>query len=730
MLRQRVRTFATRTLRQDVTEYIRYTSRLAMTQPFTPSDDEQCLYEGVSEFVQRDELYSLPARQRHLTALILRKLLASSTDAIAATLRGLRARLEAIAQDRMAEYDTDDSFNLLDLADGLDDAEVLLDEMLGERAEFDDESEESDDGDARVDLVRLRRELDDLDGLIKLADLIEEDAKAPALLSAIDVGFEKMGALGANRKALIFTESRRTQAYLKDYFEANGYAGQVVLFNGSNTGPDAKAVYERWIADAKQSGRKLSSRAIDVRTALIEHFRDGASIMIATEAAAEGVNLQFCSLVVNYDLPWNPQRVEQRIGRCHRYGQMHDVVVVNFLNERNDADKRVLELLDQKFRLFSGVFGASDEVLGTVESGVDFEQRILSIYQQCRTPDEIENAFDALKREMDDRIQERMATTRQQLFEHFDEDVHERLRLRLADTQVQLDQFGRRLWDLTRFALGDRATFDSIAFSFTVHSTPTAAAPAGLYHLVSKAAPNAARGELYRLSHPLGEHVIETSKAVPTGTGRLTFDMTGHAGRVSVVEELVGRTGVVTLDRLVVESFEREEYLLFSARLDDGSVVPSETVEKMFALSATFDGERMPDAGQTEGLELEADRRAAATMAASLEMNSEHFRVARDRLEGWAEDLVFSAEKALTDTKQQIKVLRREARTAHTLAEQKEIHDRLKRLERQQRKQRQEIFDVEDEIADRRDELIGALEKRMSQTSSRECLFTVGFVVA
>jgi hypothetical protein len=71
--------------------------------------------------------------------------------------------------------------------------------------------------------------------------------------------------------------------------------------------------------------------------ALVDYFRESADIMIATEAAAEGLNLQFCSLVINYDLPWNPQRIEQRIGRCHRYGQKYDVVVVNFVNIRNHA---------------------------------------------------------------------------------------------------------------------------------------------------------------------------------------------------------------------------------------------------------------------------------------------------------------------------------------------------------------------------------------------------------
>jgi superfamily II DNA/RNA helicase len=81
--------------------------------------------------------------------------------------------------------------------------------------------------------------------------------------------------------------------------------------------------------------RVTGSRTADTRAAIVDYFRDKAKIMIATEAAAEGINLQFCSLVVNYDLPWNPQRIEQRIGRCHRYGQQYDVVVVNFLNRNN-----------------------------------------------------------------------------------------------------------------------------------------------------------------------------------------------------------------------------------------------------------------------------------------------------------------------------------------------------------------------------------------------------------
>ena len=165
--------------------------------------------------------------------------------------------------------------------------------------------------------------------------------------------------MGAPQKALIFTESRRTQQYIFELLEKNGYAEKVVLFNGTNTDEKSKEIYNAWLEKHKGTSRVTGSKTADKRLALVDYFRDNAEIMIATEAAAEGINLQFCSLVVNYDLPWNPQRVEQRIGRCHRYGQKYDVVVVNFINKANHADQRVYELLDQKFNLFKGVFGVN-----------------------------------------------------------------------------------------------------------------------------------------------------------------------------------------------------------------------------------------------------------------------------------------------------------------------------------------------------------------------------------
>ena len=731
-LRQRLSGFCKRTLRNQVTEYIRYTERRTITRPFRPTDDEHGLYEAVSAFLQREDSYALPQRQRHLTALILRKLLASSSQAIAATLDTLRVRLETLRDER-AQSDPEFAEQLIESEEIEDD---LLDEILGE----DEQDAEAETPPATVDRKRLREEIDILQRLATWARGIGVDTKTQTLLKALEIGFEQMATTGAGRKALIFTESRRTQEYLKVFLETHGYQGQVVLFNGTNGGPEATAIYERWVEQNRATGRASGSRPIDVRTALIEHFRDEATILVATEAAAEGVNLQFCSLVVNYDLPWNPQRIEQRIGRCHRYGQKHDVVVINFLNERNEADRRVLELLTEKFSLFSGVFGASDEVLGSIESGVDFEQRILAIYQQCRTPEEIDAAFRALQAEMDEQIRSRLDDTRRKLFEHFDEDVHQRLRLQLVNAQAQLDRVGKRFWSLTRFMLADRARFDDAALAFDLDQPPRADIPKGRYHLISKSHPRAGEDSsadanlfLYRLSHPLGEHVVDNAKALPTPPVRIVFDVTNHPTRLHVVEELRGKGGYLTLTRLTIDSYEREEYLLFSGFDEVGESLDQETMEKLFACA----GQVTPDGSEgtipgavAQRLAPEAERHAQATVSRSLEQNSAHFNEAREKLERWADDMVLSAERALHDTKDQIKALRRQARQAVTLAEQHEIQEKIQRLERQQRRQRQEIFKVEDEIMEKRDQLVDQLEKRLAQRTEAEALFTIRWAVA
>lgn len=723
-LRERLQAFCKRTLRCQVNEYIQYTERKLITQPFCPTEDEQNLYEGISDYLQRDDNYALPSGQRHLIVLLVRKVLASSSQAVAGTLEIMRKRLLRIREDAEAQQNALEQF----LA-GEDLDEDLIDTLLTDEEDLVSGASLSvphhDENTEDIDLERLDSEIEELKNYIQWAQNIGIDTKSKALLTALKVGFDRMEQMGAESKAVIFTESRRTQTFLKDFLDNNGYEGRVLTFNGTNRESYNTDIYNKWLQDNKDTGRTSGSRVIDVRTAIIETFREKAQILIATEAAAEGVNLQFCSLVINFDLPWNPQRIEQRIGRCHRYGQKYDVVVINFLNERNEADQRVYELLDSKFKLFDGVFGASDEVLGAFDSGVDFERRVLEIYQQCRTRHEIQDAFETLQLELDNQIQSRIKNTQRLLLEHFDEDVHERLRVNLSGARERLDRIGIMFWSLTRFVLADKADFNDQDYSFYLHHPPAPSFRKGRYHMISKQKGDVAGEFLYRLSHPLGEFVISQATALESPRAEIAFNITDHPSRISVIEQLKNKSGWLHLRHLCIDSFEREEYLLFSAIDDHGKNIDQETCEKLFNCAGTVRYSAGIDTTSLSRLLAESDRHTQATLSKSMERNYRHFNEARDQLDKWAEDMELAAQKQLDDIKRQIRDLQRKSRQAPTLAEQHKCQEQIARLEKRKRRQRQKIFDTEDEIAERREQLISALEKRMQQKSKVTDLFSI-----
>ncbi|MEO8351248.1 MAG: DEAD/DEAH box helicase [Chthoniobacteraceae bacterium] len=305
-LKERLRPICQRTLRRQVLEYVKFTNRIPITQEFFPNDDEQRLYDLVSEYLQRPSLYALPSRQRKLMTLILRKLLASSTFAISGTLHGLAMRLQ-------------DSANEAEAVNAAP-AEVVQDfETFDEiEDEWEDDGEEGEDTETKEaaaytpeQIEEMKREVETLREFSDLAKSIVKNSKGEVLLMALQRGLDEARKRGSAEKAIIFTESRRTQEYLRSILEQTEFVGKVVLFNGTNTDPQSKEIHRLWLERHAGTDRVTGSPTADKRAALVDYFRDDAVIMIATEAAAEGINLQFCSLVVNYDLPWNPQRIEQ-----------------------------------------------------------------------------------------------------------------------------------------------------------------------------------------------------------------------------------------------------------------------------------------------------------------------------------------------------------------------------------------------------------------------------------
>jgi len=709
-LKDRLTPVVKRTLRKQVREYIRYTERIPITVQFEPTKEEQELYEQVSDYLQRDLLYALPFGQRHLITLVVRKLLASSTYAITATLEGLIRRLEKILNENKRIEISEE-----DLLSDLDHLDELLDEWDEDAIEV-----ASEDKLSLAELDAIKEELDELKKFRELSVSIVHNAKGEKLFTALEQGFLKLTEIGANKKAIIFTESRRTQEYLFKSLEENGYKGKVMLFNGTNNDERSKQIYKSYKAKHEGSDKLSGSKTADMRQALVDYFKGKAEIMIATEAAAEGINLQFCSMIVNYDLPWNPQRVEQRIGRCHRYGQLHDVVVVNFLNMGNAADRRVFELLDEKFNLFKGVFGASDDVLGALESGLDFEKKIAEIYATCRSTDDINNAFDGLQKEFEHVIEEKMKKAQSKLMENFDAEVIDKLRIRMKESKAMLTRFERWLWWITQAYLQKNASFDTTKLRFKLTSNPFSFnVKLGNYSLDKKDE----YAYRYRLNHPLANGILKHFCALELSSANLTFNLSSSKIKVAMLKDYVKSSGWLSLSSIEVNSFEVTDHLLLTAMTDDGRKLTQEQAARLFDLPSHID-EELPKLPEKElakvkeellqGLRLDLKNRDA-----------QHLQHEANKLNRWAEDRVYLLEKQLKDTKQRIRTLNNEASNTSEPLDQLDIQKKIRELEKRQRKQRQEIFDAEDRIKDHRDNMIEEMAQRIQRSFKEKQIFTV-----
>jgi superfamily II DNA/RNA helicase len=719
-LQARLKPICIRTLRRQVIEYINYTKRIAFTQEFTPNPDEQSLYDVVSDYLSGQSLYALPNSQRHLITLIMRKLLASSSFAITETLKSLISRLEKIEQ-RVNEANS--SENNIDLNDILDEdvSEIYIDESESEESEIEDNS--------NLPLTKeqwraFQKEIKDLRKYLQIAEGIQVNAKGDALLIALQTGFAKMKELGAAQKAVIFTESRRTQEYVNGLLTHYGY--NVVQFNGSNNDAKSNSIYKQWVETHKGTSVVTGSQTADKRAALIESFKEQGDILLATEAAAEGINLQFCSLVVNYDLPWNPQRIEQRIGRCHRYGQKYDVVVINFINQKNEADKRVYQLLAEKFKLFDGVFGASDEVLGNIESGVDFEKRINQIYQKCRTPQDISTAFELLQQELEASIDDRMKVTRQKLLENFDEEVSEKLRIRKSKSEMILNKFEKEFWAATKYALQNFAEFDDDKYVFGLKHKPfdIQDIEKGNYKLGK---PVDESYITYRMSHPLADYVLSSCKDLNTPTMELTFDLSNNVSKITVLENLKGQTGEMALYNITILGAEQENYLVFVGITDSGEILDSEICERFFSLNAVVGKAITIQHG--DKMKASFYKQKAAVLHKIDERNANFFNEEMQKLDSWADDLKNSLEMQLKQLDVEIKTLKVESLKTVVLVDKLIIETQRKDKEKRRNQLRRNLFEEQDAVDRQKDVLLEQVAERLKQTVNEEMVFSVKWII-
>lgn len=693
-LRRRLSTICIRTLRRQVQQEggIKFTRRHSMVEEFQPFPDEMELYFLVSSFLQRDDIISIGRGFRVLFTLVVRKILASSSFAICGTLKKMILRLEN---------------ELIPELECVDDYEGSYEY----EEEYENEKEDFEPDEERIDPAKVREEIEELEYYLSIAQGIKQNAKGNALLTVLERAFARVEELGGSRKAVIFTESRRTQLYLKELLEENGYAGQLVLLNGSNSDPESRRIHSEWKARQANSARSSGMKTSDMTAAIVDAFKNDATILISTESGGEGVNLQFCSLLVNYDLPWNPQRVEQRIGRIHRYGQKYDVVIVNFLNKENEADMRVFELLNKKLKLFEGVFGASDEILGALESEISFEQRINEIYQKCRRPEQIDEEFKKLQKALDGLIASKERDTRRSLLENFDKDVSRRLRGRRERVGPLLSSHQQRLRSFCRLVFPD-ADHSDRGFVYRGEN---------YYYDWRKAEDSG--GHFVTANSPVILHHIEAYRRELLEVKDVTLNTSEIRGRLYGLESFVGRSGWLKVSKVTMEAYMVVERLIFSAMTEDFEVLNRYSCEKLVQIPWGEQRELTREAPEEIiVLENEGVKAAVADFGRENEM---YYDDMYERLEGWAEDVKEGMHLGIKRLGEKIENKKRVARKLPSMEEKADARKAIDKLIKKRDKMRTEFSSTCDRVNKEVEELLKEMELKIHPTHKLERVFMI-----
>jgi hypothetical protein len=225
----------------------------------------------------------------------------------------------------------------------------------------------------------------------------------------------------------------------------------------------------------------------------------------------------------------------------------------------------------------------------------------------------------------------------------------------------------------------------------------------------------------------LAQHIIQRAKDRMLDCASLAFDYSAWPAKAISIEPLVGRSGILAARCLSFSGFDAQDHMLFAAITDEGELIEEDVVRRLFEMPCSVRG----DPGPIERARLEdaLAARGQAVTDALKRQNAEWFSAESQKLERWADDKVFAAEKELKDAKARILELKREARTAESPEDQHRIQMQIQDLEKSKRRLRQRIFEVEDEIIDERDQMISDLEARLQQDISKQELFAVRWAV-
>lgn len=251
-----------------------------------------------------------------------------------------------------------------------------------------------------------------LEEIQKLTNEIHINSKTSEVLKILKTTFNHLKSAKVKQKAIIFVEHSLSFDYLYKIFLGQGY--NVIKYKDNDT---------------------------------IEQFRfdDNIEVLIANDEAAKGIDLEFCPVVVNYDLPYDSVKIEQRICRCHRQGQESDVLVINMLSKENFADVRILELINKRTLQFNNIFGMSDDIVG------NFDTKIKEVLKDFRHKNDVQEAF---KENLDvnkESNEELVKRTEDILFTTFSKSIADSVLISPKYIEEQIDKINEDLWEVVKF---------------------------------------------------------------------------------------------------------------------------------------------------------------------------------------------------------------------------------------------------------------------------------------
>jgi superfamily II DNA or RNA helicase len=656
-LKRRLAMVQRRTLRRQAQEFLDrpFTQRRCRLYEYAMSDAERSLYDDVTEYLLEPSLYAFAGRQRRLLLIGFHRRMASSIKALAASLENVAARL------RRFQAGTRSDETVVEMLEDLED-----DEEIGELSE---------EPAAPANSATVAAELARIEDFVARARSLPNDAKAHSFQEAIKVILD-LGRQGrGSGKAVVFTESITTQEYIRCLLlDIDLGEDDITLFRGANNHTRAQQALARWQEEEGfrfAQGARLS-REVSMRLALVHEFRTRSKVIVCTEAGAKGLNLQFCDTVINYDLPWNPQRIEQRIGRCHRYSQQRDVTVVNFIARDNEAHRLTFEILSEKLDLFGRVLDASDHILHEPRTeapellvsalSVEFENDLRSIYSRSRTLDEVTREIAALRDKVSERrgaFEKEYERTSQIIESRFDENVRrvfKRLREELPQSLADLDKDVADLVDgyLTARRIKYRRSDEAGRVVFDVEPGATLPAEVGAGRRFATGDARALTdAESLDLIHPLVRAAIAHARTW-AGGGTVTL----HLPRNSSPElaGLAGRAGIISCVLVDYAGFEPVQRLVGAAVVDGMPIDPS-LAAKLIRLQAT-DGPAFHDPVDAQWLDDAVDEAVFVDQRSVEQGEQRHFEEAIRQLERFVEDKILVCRRELASIAEKLRAAR------------------------------------------------------------------------